>query len=68
MSTKQCPQCGSDLKKCLIQQNYSLVMCPQTDCSYPFNDSEVTENIVYTEDKEILKAAKSRLKEGKENR
>ncbi|KAM3165017.1 hypothetical protein ACU8KH_00776 [Lachancea thermotolerans] len=63
MSEKSCPQCGEELKKCLIQQNYSLIICPNEGCSYPFNEREAIDNIVYTKDAEILNAAKRRLEE-----
>lgn len=57
----KCPQCGSELEKCLIQQNYSIIMCANTECSFPFNEDQVSKSIAYTDDKEILKAAKDRL-------
>lgn len=63
MKDEFCPQCETALRKCLIQQNYSLLMCPNEKCSYPFNEREIIENLVYTKDGEILDAAKRRLEE-----
>lgn len=36
-------------------------MCANTECSFPFNEDQVSKSIAYTDDKEILKAAKDRL-------
>ncbi|SCU92477.1 LAFA_0F10858g1_1 [Lachancea sp. 'fantastica'] len=62
MGDTRCPQCDSKLQKCLIQQNYSLVLCTNLNCGYPFNEREVMDNIVYTKDSQILDAAKRRLR------
>ncbi|CEP60991.1 uncharacterized protein LALA0_S02e04302g [Lachancea lanzarotensis] len=62
MVDTKCPQCDGELQKCLIQQNYSLVLCTNLKCSYPFNEREVMDNIVYTKDSQILDAAKKRLR------
>ncbi|SCU87213.1 LADA_0E02674g1_1 [Lachancea dasiensis] len=67
MSDGKCPQCGQDLRKCLIQQNYSLVMCTNLNCSYPFNERDALSNTVYTKDAEILEAAKKRLRQEEQN-
>lgn len=48
-----CPLCNTPLQKFLIQQNYSIVMCPKEDCEYPFNQEENFDNILYIDDKEI---------------
>ncbi|AGO13183.1 AaceriAFR032Wp [[Ashbya] aceris (nom. inval.)] len=61
-SVARCPQCNTELRKCLIQQNYSIVICPNEQCMYPFNEAEVIQHLVQTSDKEILEAAKVRLK------
>ncbi|SCU96726.1 LAME_0F17216g1_1 [Lachancea meyersii CBS 8951] len=63
MSGTKCPQCDVELKKCLIQQNYSMVMCPNLACSYPFNERDALSSTVYTKDSEILDAAKKRLRQ-----
>ncbi|SCV05247.1 LANO_0H03290g1_1 [Lachancea nothofagi CBS 11611] len=68
MSDKGCPQCGEELKKCLIQQNYSVVMCSNLNCSYPFNEREMLSNTVYTKDADILEAAKKRLRKEEESK
>lgn len=60
-STIQCPDCGNHLKKCLIQQNYAMVICPNLECGYPFNQSEVINHIVHINDKDIIEVAKDRL-------
>ncbi|SCU80039.1 LAMI_0B00584g1_1 [Lachancea mirantina] len=64
MSTIRCPQCDSELKRCLILQNYSMVICPNIQCEFPFNEHKTLDGIVYTEDKEILSFAKQRLENG----
>lgn len=59
----KCPQCHSELRKCIIQQNFSIVICINEKCAYPFNEERVIDQLVPTTDKEIIEAAKSRLKE-----
>ncbi|CCC71092.1 hypothetical protein NCAS_0G02050 [Naumovozyma castellii] len=56
-----CPDCGSVLQKCLIQQNYAMVICPDEKCGYPFNQRRVQENLVYVDDSEVIPVAKQRL-------
>lgn len=56
-----CPDCGENLKKCLIQQNYAMVICPNNQCGYPFNQNEVLSNVVYVDESEVLAVAKKRL-------
>ena len=56
-----CPECGSKLQKCLIQQNYAIVMCVNTQCSYPFNRTPVIDNLVYVRENDVLTVAKQRL-------
>lgn len=56
-----CPDCGENLKKCLIQQNYAMVICPNNKCEYPFNQNEVLSNVVYVDESEVLAVAKKRL-------
>ncbi|AMD19398.1 HBR497Cp [Eremothecium sinecaudum] len=60
--TKICPNCKETLQKCLIQQNYGIVICPNEECMYPFNEAEAIDQIVQVNDKEILQAAKMRLR------
>ncbi|QLG74158.1 hypothetical protein HG535_0G00430 [Zygotorulaspora mrakii] len=60
-TTAVCPDCTTNLKKCLIQQNYAVVICPNLDCGYPFNQTQAINNIVYVKEKEIIEVAKSRL-------
>lgn len=57
----ECPDCQSKLQKCLIQQNYAMVICPNVQCGYPFNHNEVIDNLVYVDDNEIIEGAKKRL-------
>lgn len=56
-----CPICKTALQKFLIQQNYSLVMCPKDECNYPFNQEHNIDNIAYVDEKEILEVAQQRL-------
>ncbi|GAV50787.1 hypothetical protein ZYGR_0Z02100 [Zygosaccharomyces rouxii] len=56
-----CPDCGGPLQKCLIQQNYAIVICTKEDCPYPFNQREVMDNLVYVYDSDIISVAKQRL-------
>ncbi|CCE63700.1 hypothetical protein TPHA_0F02180 [Tetrapisispora phaffii CBS 4417] len=56
-----CPQCDSFLQKCLIQQNYAMVLCPNRECLYPFNEVSSTDNLFYVEGSEMLNAATERL-------
>lgn len=56
-----CPDCNSPLQKCLIQQNYAIVICTKEDCPYPFNQRDVTGNLVYVYDSDIISVAKQRL-------
>lgn len=56
-----CPNCGGSLQKCLIQQNYAMVICIREDCGYPFNQNEVFDQLVYVDDQEILSVARKRL-------
>lgn len=56
-----CPDCGENLKKCLIQQNYAMVICPNNQCGYPFNQNEALSNVVYVDESEVLAVAKKRL-------
>lgn len=57
-SHMECPMCNTPLQKFLIQQNYSIVMCPKEDCEYPFNQEENFDNILYIDDKEIATVAR----------
>lgn len=57
----KCPDCGELLQKCLIQQNYAMVICPNEKCGYPFNQQENIENLVYVDDSDVLEAARLRL-------
>lgn len=57
----KCPDCGTPLQKCLIQQNYAMVLCPNETCGYPFNQHDNIENMVYVDDNDILDAARQRL-------
>lgn len=61
-SSIECPDCHSKLQKCLIQQNYAMVVCPNVDCGYPFTHNEVIDNLVYVDDNEIIEGAKERLR------
>lgn len=61
MMAGMCPDCGDFLSKCMIQQNYALVICPNLGCGYPFNQNEVSDNVVYIEESEVLEVAKQRL-------
>ncbi|AHY76935.1 AQG_2a_G0045820.mRNA.1.CDS.1 [Saccharomyces cerevisiae] len=56
-----CPDCNERLQKCLIQQNYAIIICPSLVCGYPFNQREVLENLTYVDDNDVLKVAKKRL-------
>lgn len=56
-----CPECKSALQKCLIQQNYAMVICPSLTCGYPFNQAPVLDNLVYIDDKDVLDVAQRRL-------
>lgn len=56
-----CPECGDFLQKCLIQQNYAMVICPNLRCGFPFNRTEALENIVYVDESEVLEVARHRL-------
>ncbi|SMN19822.1 similar to Saccharomyces cerevisiae YNL162W-A Putative protein of unknown function [Maudiozyma saulgeensis] len=56
-----CPICKTPLQKFLIQQNYSLVMCPKEDCNYPFDQEQNIDNISYIDEKEMLEVAQQRL-------
>ncbi|CAI4920826.1 CGH_3_HP_G0025570.mRNA.1.CDS.1 [Saccharomyces cerevisiae] len=29
-----CPDCNERLQKCLIQQNYAIIICPSLVCGY----------------------------------
>ena len=57
-SNMECPNCKTPLQKFLIQQNYSIVMCPKEDCEYPFDQEENFDNILYIDDKEISTVAR----------
>ncbi|KAK5780660.1 uncharacterized protein PWA37_003307 [Arxiozyma heterogenica] len=57
----KCPDCGDLLQKCLIQQNYAMVICPNEKCEYPFNQHEIADNLVYVDDNDILEVARLRL-------
>ncbi|CCD25640.1 uncharacterized protein NDAI_0F03220 [Naumovozyma dairenensis CBS 421] len=61
---KDCPECGTALQKCLIQQNYAFVMCPNDKCAYPFNQRENIQNLVYVDDGEVIDTATQRLSKG----
>lgn len=61
-AVSNCPYCKENLRKCLIQQNYSIVTCSNEKCMYPFNETEIKHQIVHVSDKEILEVAKFRLK------
>ncbi|CCF56173.1 hypothetical protein KAFR_0A07390 [Kazachstania africana CBS 2517] len=56
-----CPNCGQILQKCLIQQNYAIVICPSERCSYPFDQNEVLDQLSYVDETEVLDAAQQRL-------
>lgn len=56
-----CPDCGTALEKCLIQQNYAIIICPNEECGYPFNQEENINNLVYVDDSDVLEAARQRL-------
>ncbi|EDO16389.1 hypothetical protein Kpol_1051p39 [Vanderwaltozyma polyspora DSM 70294] len=62
---KSCPECNENLQKCLIQQNYSMVICPNPKCVYPFNQKENIEGMNFVEENEVLEFAKQRLSNGK---
>ncbi|CAL9733040.1 hypothetical protein MOUN0_O12046 [Monosporozyma unispora] len=57
----KCPDCGHVLQKCLIQQNYAMILCPNEECGYPFNQHENIEHMVYVDDNDVLEAAGQRL-------
>lgn len=59
--TRICPECKNMLHKCLIQQNYAMILCPNTECGYPFNQKENLENIIYVDGLEVLEVATKRL-------
>ncbi|CCK70810.1 uncharacterized protein KNAG_0F01420 [Huiozyma naganishii CBS 8797] len=56
-----CPDCKTQLQKCLIQQNYAMVICPNEECAYPFNQGKNIDNMVYVKESEVLDVAKKRL-------
>ncbi|CAL9738521.1 hypothetical protein MOSE0_N13278 [Monosporozyma servazzii] len=57
----RCPECDHNLQKCLIQQNYAMIICPNEKCGYPFNQHENIEHMVYVDDNDVLEAARQRL-------
>lgn len=57
----KCPDCSHNLQKCLIQQNYAMIICPNEECGYPFNQHENIEHMVYVDDNDVLEAARQRL-------
>ncbi|CCH60531.1 hypothetical protein TBLA_0D00210 [Henningerozyma blattae CBS 6284] len=57
----KCPLCYSSLQKCLIQQNYAMIICPNVQCGYPFTTSENIDHILYVHEDEVLSVAESRL-------
>lgn len=58
---EMCPQCGEFLQKCLIQQNYAMVICPSLQCAFPFNQNKPLDNLVYVDESEVLEVARQRL-------
>ncbi|CAI4035951.1 hypothetical protein SMKI_14G1610 [Saccharomyces mikatae IFO 1815] len=56
-----CPDCNEKLQKCLIQQNYAIIICPSLTCGYPFNQRDILDNLTYVDDNDVLKVAKKRL-------
>ncbi|QLQ82632.1 hypothetical protein HG537_0H03950 [Torulaspora globosa] len=58
---EMCPQCGEFLQKCLIQQNYAMIICPSLQCAFPFNQNKAVDNIVYVDENEVLEVARQRL-------
>ncbi|CAH00510.1 uncharacterized protein KLLA0_D07876g [Kluyveromyces lactis] len=59
----KCPQCQSNLQRCLIQQNYAVTICTNETCQYPFNSNEIINDLSFISDRDILRAAKSRLED-----
>ncbi|KAK9451303.1 uncharacterized protein V1518DRAFT_408202 [Limtongia smithiae] len=60
-----CPECGKHtLRRCLIQEDFALLMCIDVSCVYPFGDqSMMRDNIVAVCQNEILEHARQRMLE-----
>ncbi|ODQ63406.1 hypothetical protein NADFUDRAFT_84524 [Nadsonia fulvescens var. elongata DSM 6958] len=56
-----CPLCRTPLRKCLIQADYALKTCPQTDCVYPFDRDSLDGHILAVSNAEILENVAKRM-------
>ncbi|KAK9365399.1 hypothetical protein V1509DRAFT_642739 [Lipomyces kononenkoae] len=58
----QCPDCGQrTLRKCLIQEEFALILCVDKSCGYPFAQTNIMDYIVRVRTDEILEAARRRM-------
>ncbi|KAH3901452.1 uncharacterized protein SCDLUD_002947 [Saccharomycodes ludwigii] len=60
-NTTKCPNCKSDLVNCLINQNQSLVICPNQQCLYPFDQNRVDNEIFYVTNEELSKIVSEKV-------
>ncbi|KAK9236963.1 hypothetical protein V1525DRAFT_389015 [Lipomyces kononenkoae] len=61
-SQQCCPDCGQrTLRKCLIHDEFALVLCVDKSCGYPFAQTNIREYIVRVPTSEILEAARRRM-------
>ncbi|KAK9387470.1 hypothetical protein V1515DRAFT_586258 [Lipomyces mesembrius] len=59
---KPCPDCGQlTLRKCLIHENFALVLCVDKACGYPFAEDDIREHIVRVTSRQTLEAARRRM-------
>ncbi|KAK9361377.1 hypothetical protein V1504DRAFT_432957 [Lipomyces starkeyi] len=59
---KPCPDCGQlTLRKCLIHENFALILCVDKTCGYPFAEDDIREHIVRVTSRQTLEAARRRM-------
>ncbi|KAK9375554.1 uncharacterized protein V1513DRAFT_463689 [Lipomyces chichibuensis] len=61
-NTCLCPDCGQlTLRKCLIHENFALILCVDKTCGYPFAEDDIREHIVRVTSRQTLEAARRRM-------
>ncbi|KAK9494132.1 hypothetical protein V1508DRAFT_460729 [Lipomyces doorenjongii] len=59
---KPCPDCGQlTLRKCLIHENFAIILCVDKACGYPFAEDDIRIHIVPVTSRQILEAARRRM-------
>ncbi|KAK9457337.1 hypothetical protein V1511DRAFT_514748 [Dipodascopsis uninucleata] len=62
VENRACPECGKiTLARCMVQEEYAIVMCTDKKCVYPFGEQSLDQYIIHVSREDLLKSAMERM-------